>query len=342
VSVAIASYNYGRFLSDCLASVVTQEGVDVEVIVVDDASTDETPRIAEAFAEGDPRVRVIRHEINRGHIATFNDGLRAASGDYVLKLDADDMLAPGALARAAAVMEEHPRVGLVYGQPRHFTGSPPRVVPRAPKGCVVWPGCDWLAERCRTGRNCISNPEAIARASLLREIGYFDPRLPHTFDFEMWMRLAAVSDIARVEGSVQAMYRVHPGSFQRTIHAGWLVELRGRRDAFDVLFEGLAGSLPGAAELHACARKRIARQALDEACHAYDRGRADKVPVEELIALALDTWPTATSLSEWRALARRRRVGTGYAHWIPPFVARAALRRLRKERLNTRWRRHGI
>jgi Glycosyl transferase family 2 len=342
VSVAIASYNYGRFLGDCLASVLSQGGVDLQVIVVDDASTDETIDLAEEFACRDSRVTVVRHETNRGHIATFNEGLRSASGDYVLKLDADDMLAPGALARAAAVMEQHPEVGLVYGRPLHFEGSPPKTADRTARGCIVWPGRHWLAERCRTGLNCISNPEAMVRRSVLREVGYYDARLPHTFDFEMWMRLAAVSNVGRVEGSVQGLYRVHPESFQRTIHAGTLISLRGRRDAFDVLFEGPAAGLPGAAKLHAHARERIARQALDDACHAYDRGRAGQEPIEELIALAFDAWPAAVSLPEWRALKRRRRVGVRHAHLMPPFVAHAALRRLRKERRWARWRRHGL
>jgi hypothetical protein len=342
VSVAIASYNYGRYLRDCLRSVLSQEDVELEAIVVDDASTDETPEVAASFAESDPRVTVIRHEANRGHIATFNEGLRAASGDYLLKLDADDMLAPGALARAAAVMEEHPRVGLVYGRPRHFEGSPPRMDAEAATGCVVWAGRDWLAERCRVGRNCISNPEALVRGSLLREIGYYDARLPHTFDFEMWMRLAAVGDVARVEGAVQGLYRVHRESFQRTIHAGALTSLSGRRDAFDVAFDGPAGRMPEAETLHVRAREQLAREALDQACHAYDRGRAGREPIEELVELARDTWPAATSLPEWRALRRRRRVGERRAHLLPPFVARAALRRARNERRWARWRRLGI
>ncbi len=344
VSVAIASYNYGRFLSDCIRSVVSQEGVDLEVIVVDDASGDETPQIAAAFASADPRVRVIRHRDNQGHIATFNEGLREARGDYVVKVDADDMLAPGALARAAAVMDRHPGVGLVYGRPLHFEGEPPELTGRAGEraDCVVWAGREWLAERCRTGYNVISNPEALVRRSLLDEIGFYDPRLDHTFDFEMWMRLAAVSDVARVDGAVQGLYRVHPDSFQRTIHKGVLIDLNGRRGAFDAVFEGPGRRLAEAEELHARARLRIARQALDQACRAYDRGRVESEPVEEMVQIALDLWPQARTLPEWGALERRRRVGAERAPWMPPFVAHAFMRRVREERIKARWHRHGL
>lgn len=342
VSVAVASYNYSRYLDDCLSSVLSQDGVELEVIVVDDASTDDTLEVLAAFAARDPRISVIQHEVNSGHIVTFNDGLQAATGDYVIKLDADDLLAPGALARAAAVMEHHPRVGLVYGQPRHFEGSPPESVAEVASGCVVWAGRDWLAERCRTARNCISNPEALVRRSLLEEVGYCDARLPHTSDFEMWMRLAAVSDVARVEGAVQGLYRVHQQSMQRTVNSGALHDHGGRRDAFDIVFAGPGSRFPDAGELHDSARERLARQALDYSSHAYDRGRAGSEPIDELVEFALDTWPQATSLPEWRALERRRRVGERYAPLTPPFVARAALRRLQNERRWARWRRHGI
>lgn len=342
VSVAVASYNYERYLDECLESVLSQEGVDLEVIVVDDASSDGTVAAVERFAARDSRLTLLRHERNRGHIVTFNDGLRAASGEYVLKLDADDLLAPGALARAAAVMEERPGVGFVYGRPHHFEGSPPRLAAEEATGCVVWAGRDWLAERCRTARNCISNPEALVRRSLLEQHGYCDARLPHTSDFEMWMRLAAVSDVARLEGSVQGLYRVHRASMQRTVNAGAISDHAGRRDAFDVVFEGPASRLPGAEEMHARARERIARQALDYASHAYDRGRANREPIDDLVELALETWPEAASLREWRALSRRRWVGERRARLMPPFVAHAALRRARNERRWAHWRRHGI
>jgi hypothetical protein len=158
----------------------------------------------------------------------------------------------------------------------------------------------------------------------------------------MWMRLATVSDVAYLSGSVQGLYRVHPQSFQRTIHAGALTDLRGRRDAFQVLFEGAAAGLPDAEALHAQARRRLARHALDKACHAYDRGRAGEEPVDDLVAFAVEVWPRARSLPEWPALALRRRVGPRHSHLMPPFVAHAALRRLRLERDRVRWRRCGL
>jgi glycosyltransferase involved in cell wall biosynthesis len=325
-----------------LESVLSQKGVDLEVIVVDDASSDSTASVAREWAERDRRVRVLRHIRNKGHIATFNEGLEEATGDFVMKLDADDMLAPGALARASAVMDEHPAVTLVYGRPHHFEGHTPALPPREGESCVIWPGEVWLAERCSTGKNCISNPEVLVRRSAVEATGFYDARLPHTFDFEMWLRLAALGDVARIDDAVQGVYRVHPESFQRTIHAGVLTDLRGRRDAFDVAFDGPVGRVAHASELYELAREQIAREALDQAAHTFDRGRASPELTEQLASLALETWPQVRSTREWRALARRRFVGERYARYIPPFIAHAGFRRLRGEWRKARWRRLGI
>jgi cellulose synthase/poly-beta-1,6-N-acetylglucosamine synthase-like glycosyltransferase len=120
-SVVVPCYNYGRFLEEAVRSVLDQVGVGVEVIVVDDASTDSTPEVARRLAEEDSRVRYRRNDANLGHVLTFNVGLAETVGDFVVRLDADDLIAAGAFARAAALLEAFPSVGLVYGHPRHFT-----------------------------------------------------------------------------------------------------------------------------------------------------------------------------------------------------------------------------
>ncbi|MGO4433768.1 glycosyltransferase family 2 protein, partial [Paenarthrobacter sp. RAF9] len=127
VSVVVPCYNYGHYLPQAVGSALAQEGVDVEVIVVDDASTDGSAAVAWRLASSDPRISVVHHATNQGHIATYNDGLARAGGRYVTLLSADDLLAPGALARAAALMEANPRVGMVYGLPKDFTDQPPAV-----------------------------------------------------------------------------------------------------------------------------------------------------------------------------------------------------------------------
>src|SRR5690242_3300007 len=139
VSVVVPCYNYGHYLPGCVASILEQPGVDVEVIVVDDASPDGSAAAVREVEASDPRVRAIYHERNKGHIATYTDGLSIVRGEYLLLLSADDMLVPGALGRATALMEANPSVGLVYGPTIDFTDTVPpgRTVATT---WTVWPG----------------------------------------------------------------------------------------------------------------------------------------------------------------------------------------------------------
>ncbi|MFP3675053.1 glycosyltransferase family A protein, partial [Bacillus sp. SIMBA_031] len=94
--VVVPCYNYGRYLPDAVHSALSQDGVDVEVIIVDDASTDDTAAVAHRLASADARISVVIHEDNQGHISTYNDGLSRAAQRYVTLLSADVLIAPGA------------------------------------------------------------------------------------------------------------------------------------------------------------------------------------------------------------------------------------------------------
>jgi glycosyltransferase involved in cell wall biosynthesis len=348
VSVVVTAYNYGRFLPECAASVLSQRHVDVRLIIVDDGSGDDTPEVCDRLA-ADERVQVIRHARNQGHIAAVNHGLEAVDTPYVVKLDADDLLAPGALARAAALFESHPEVGLVYGRPRHFAGPPP---PGAAVGSgaasvaetrswTLWRGHDWLERRCRSSANVISSPEVMARTDVVRAAGPRPAALPHTYDLELWLQIAARADVGRVNGPAQGYYRVHGDSQQRTVHAGVLFDLQGRLDAFTAALASVADEVPHHELLLATVRRRLAAAALDRACRAYDRGKLDEVPVDELVAFAVTAWPSAASLPQWRALERRRALHRRHDALLKPFVVRALARRASEEVSRWRWERTG-
>jgi len=342
VSVVIPCYNYGHYLPDAVGSALDQAGVEVDVLIVDDASTDDSADVAERLALADTRVRLIRHRRNAGHIATYNEGLAAIDGDHVVLISADDLLASGSLGRAAAVFEAHPSVGLVYGRPVHFTESPAAPGRPRPLSWTIWPGHEWLARRYRLGTNCISSPEAIMRTSTLRELGGYRPELPHTADLEMWLRAAGIADVGRINGVPQAYYRVHPRSMQRSQYSGMAIDLKGRRDAFVSALDFLGDRISDREELDLSVRRALATVALDKTCQAYDRGRTDTFPVDELIEFAQELWPDYASLREWKALTRRRQVGPRLAPLVPPFAAHAAYRRAALEMERFLWRRTGV
>lgn len=114
VSFVVPCYNYGRYLRDCLDRIFGQEGgYDIEVIAINDCSSDDTLAILRSYK--DPRLKIIDHEVNRGHIFTVNEGLRAATGKYVVRVDPDDRHHLHFLRRTVPILESHPEVGLVYG-----------------------------------------------------------------------------------------------------------------------------------------------------------------------------------------------------------------------------------
>jgi glycosyltransferase involved in cell wall biosynthesis len=112
VSVLVANYNYGRFLGTCLDSVLAQDYRDIEVIVVDDASTDDSGEVLATYA-ADSRVRVIRNEWNLGQAASMNCGFAACSGEYVAFLDSDDLWLPNKLSRCVERLVAMPELSFV-------------------------------------------------------------------------------------------------------------------------------------------------------------------------------------------------------------------------------------
>jgi glycosyltransferase involved in cell wall biosynthesis len=122
VSFVLLSYNYARFIGETISSILAQEGdYPFELIVVDDASTDDSHAVISSFQ--DPRIKYLRHERNQGHAATVTDGLRAARGAYVARIDSDDRYRPHFLREAVPLFERHPHVGLVYGDAAIINGD---------------------------------------------------------------------------------------------------------------------------------------------------------------------------------------------------------------------------
>lgn len=350
VKVIVPCYDYAEWLEGCVNSVLGQAGVDVRVMILDDCSPDRTPEVADRIMRRDRRVEYRRHTRNMGLIATANEGLEwACDSDYVVLLSADDQLLPGSLWRAVGVMESRPRVGMAYGRAPYFeSGRPPPRVGKRWRGTTIRSGTDWIRLRCRAGHNCISSPEVVVRTSVQRRVGGYDPACRHASDLNMWLRLAAVSDVAYVKGAAQALYRIHDDGMLRGMlntATGPVVDLRERRVAFERFFAGDGARLPGAEHLRASATRALARQALWQASRAYDRGDADRpgaAPVEQLVAFAFDTCAEARGLREWRGLRLRIWIGSGRSLWFTPFFATGVAHRLRSYASRLRWRVSGV
>ena len=279
------------------------------MLIIDDASPDDSAEVAARIAAEDARVEVRVHEVNKGHIATYNEGLLEwADGDYSVLISADDMLAPGALARATAVLEANPDVGFVYGHSKYWVDTEPLPEARVdPTGTTIWSGHDWLRIVCGLGHSVVTSPEVVVRTTVQQRLGGYRPDLPHTADAEMWMRFAVHSDVAFIKGVDQAYYRIHGA--QMTVERVPLVDLRQRRAAYDALFDVYADRIPDAPRLAARANRKMAKEAMWRACRAYERRRMDSTPIDELVEFARSTYPTADRLPEAWGLRWRERVG---------------------------------
>jgi glycosyltransferase involved in cell wall biosynthesis len=343
VSVVIPCYNYGHFLRDAVSSALTgQDGVDIRVLVIDDASTDDSVEVAKQLAVEDSRVEVTVHPVNRRNIATYNEGLLEwADGDYTVLLSADDRLTPGSLRRAADLLDANPDVGFAYGHPLHFQEGKPLPQARTePRGWSIWSGPWWIERRFRSSVSCITSPEVMVRTSLQKKVGGYDPRLPHTADIEMWMRLAAHADVGYVRGADQAYYRVHGQNM--TVGRTKIVDLQQRKLAYEVFLENCGDGLKDAARLSAIVHRKLSWEALLRACRAYDRGRTEEVPVDELVAFALDCWPEATRLPVYRGLKLRRAIGARYMPYLQPLVLTAVAHKINNWWWWRTWERRGV
>ena len=312
VSVVVPTRNRSGLLAVTLRSVLRQRDVDLEVIVVDEASTDDTPEVLAGL--GDPRVRIVRHEIPHGVSTARNRGAADARGEWVAFIDDDDLWAPDKLTRQLRAAREGGRNWAYAGavsiddELKVLGGMPPpspdRIVELLPRFDAVPGG----------GSNVIVHRDTLAQA------GRFDSRLRNTEDWEMWIRLAKLGppawvcsplvakrahnrnsslDTREILAGSALIEQLHGGRVDRGITYRWLAEscLRTGRRATAIRYFA-AAALHGqarnvASDLRVILRRRVRRHLLG------DRG-------VEVVSYRHPQW-----IAEARA-------------WLDPFAARSA------------------
>jgi hypothetical protein len=240
LTVVIPTYNRADLLGEAIDSVLAQEWPELELLVVDDGSTDETPEVLAGYGD---RVRVIRQE-NAGESAARNTGIHAATHELVALLDSDDYWLPGKLERQLALFSQDPAPDVTFTA---YT----RIGDVAEEEDIVldhWEGTqedalEQLLLGCR-----INTSTALGRRSAFIDAGLYDTSLRCAQDYDLWLRIAARGYRTAYVPEPLATYRIHPGAvsldpelvnkstervLQRVFDSGTLPEaFQGRRDFF--------------------------------------------------------------------------------------------------------------
>jgi glycosyltransferase involved in cell wall biosynthesis len=194
------SYNRERHVAEALDSALSQGFEGLEVVVVDDGSTDGTRAVLERYGD---RVRT-EFRANAGQSAAVNRAVELARGEYVALIDNDDAWLPGKLARQIPLLDADPGAAILYAALEMMDGEgrtipDPRPPRRTPSGEVLGDLCD---------ENFLRTPTVIFRRALFIEAGGYDAALRYTNDWDMWLRLATGRRVLR-DPTVSARYRLH-------------------------------------------------------------------------------------------------------------------------------------
>jgi len=271
ISVCIPTYNTAKYLPEAIESVLAQEFTDYELVICDNASTDETPQLCRGY--DDPRIRYVRFDEFVGQAANWNRCLDLATCEYIVLLHADDILRPAFLKRAATALDHDSEVGLVHCSVQHIgqTGEPLHTQKlydrdRTDNGEVTF--------RRLLLEGCVVNPAGVmVRRDLYKRVGRFTEEIVWGVDWHMWMRIALRSKTAYLAEPL-AEYRQHAQSGT----SGVMAEARNGKDEMWMLDDIFSIVPAGDAHLHAL-RKRAVRQSAHRTwCFAEELCRLGFMP----------------------------------------------------------------
>jgi glycosyltransferase involved in cell wall biosynthesis len=238
VSVVCPAYNCERFINAALDSVFAQSYRPIEVIVVDDGSTDSTAELVKGYRE----VRYLS-QTNRGPSAARNRGIRAARGEFVAFLDLDDLWIPEKLAKQVAALESCPESGLSFSDMRLFDSAGQDRLTMFQKYRLTgeYFGHDSVVERAVAKLvtvNFIPTSSVLARKAAMTQVGGFDEQFRKSEDWDLWLRMAMLRPITYVSEPL-ILKRVHEVNISRdsegmNVAAVQVLE-KFRRDQRDVL-----------------------------------------------------------------------------------------------------------
>ncbi len=202
VSVVMPAYNVDPYVEEAIRSVLAQKGVPFELLIADDGSTDGTWKCIQSY-RADPRVRVWRFRHNCGVSFAGNYLIARSRGRYIASCDADDMMLPGHLKVLTRVLDQNPKVGVVYGDfVQKDRSGKLRLLRRSRGPSETWDLVD----------GPICNVGSLIRRTLIRKVGGYRTELPYLEDYDFFWRLAEVTQFLYLKSKPLYFYRRRPGS----------------------------------------------------------------------------------------------------------------------------------
>lgn len=223
VSVVIPVYNADAFLGEALESVLSQQSPPLEVIVVDDGSTDRTPDIVASFASS--LIKYTRQD-NHGAASALNAGIQLVTGELVSVLNADDVWTPGRLELQRALLAEHPEADIILGHLKRMW---------QPAGSQEW--------KFTEPELALSLQSCLIRRGVFERVGSFDEGLGYCFDWDWFFRARELSVPIFTHPEVTNHYRRHAGNLSAEAAANREVGIVIKRSLERRRAKGQTGSL---------------------------------------------------------------------------------------------------
>jgi glycosyltransferase involved in cell wall biosynthesis len=204
VTVLMPVYNGEPYLREAMESILNQSFTDFEFLIINDGSTDRSVDIILSYP--DPRIRLVDNDQNIGLVHTLNRGIDLANGEFIARMDGDDISMPERFSKQVAFMERHPEVGVYGGWIEYFMGR---------ELVMKFPASDADIRQALPSYNPIAHPTVMIRREVLKDHHlYYDPEYRHVEDYELWTRLSAITCFANIQ-EVVLKYRIHPAQIGR-------------------------------------------------------------------------------------------------------------------------------
>ena len=197
VSIITPSFNQAKYIERTITSVLSQDYKNIEYIIIDGGSTDNTQDIIEKYAD---KLSYWASEKDSGQTDAINKGFSKAKGDIIAWINSDDTYIPGAVSEAVAYLDANPEVGLVYGD-ANFIDENDKVIGKFPAKQTDY-------KKLRQGYVHITQQAAFFRKDVWDKVGPLDPSFYFAMDYDLWVRIAAVAPIVYLP-KLWANFRLH-------------------------------------------------------------------------------------------------------------------------------------